>query len=67
VITGSGAKVEHYEMVSYGDLTRGAELMGKTQIVGLLTKNREQEVRTARRMERASVSLLRKAMQTEKK
>ncbi|MBJ7596906.1 hypothetical protein [Candidatus Nephthysia bennettiae] len=54
-------------MVSYGDLTRGAELMGKTQIVGLLTKNREQEVRTARRMERASVSLLRKAMQTEKK
>jgi ferritin-like metal-binding protein YciE len=67
MITGSGAKVEHYEMVSYGDLIRGAELMGKSQIVKLLEINREQEVRTARRMERASASLLRKAMQAEEK
>ncbi len=65
VITSSAAKVEHYEMVSYGDLIRGALLLGKGEMVGPLTKNREQEVRTARRMERASASLLRKAMEAE--
>ncbi len=39
--------------------------MGKGEMVGPLTKNREQEVRTVRRMERASASLLRKAMEAE--
>ncbi len=65
VIAGSAAKAEHYEMVSYGDLIRGAQLMGKMEVVGVLSKNRGQEVRTARRMERASSSLLRKAMHAE--
>lgn len=65
MIGASAAKVEHYEMVSYADLIHGAELMGKRRAVSLLKANREQEVMTARRMERAGQRLLKRAMQSE--
>lgn len=40
----------------------GAELMGKTRVARLLERNREQEVRTARRLERAAPRLLKLAV-----
>ena len=57
VIVGAATKAEHYEMVSYGDLIDGAEMMKKRKAVKLLTENREQEVSTARRLERISPRL----------
>ncbi len=57
-IAGGGIKAEHYEMVSYADLLEGAKQMKLTKATALLKQNREQEVRTARRLERASPRLL---------
>jgi ferritin-like metal-binding protein YciE len=57
VIAGAATKAEHYEMVSYADLIDGAEMMKKRKAVKLLTENREQEVSTARRLERISPRL----------
>ena len=57
VIAGAAAKAEHYEMVGYADLVDGAELMGKRKIVRLLTDNREEEMSTARKLERLSPRL----------
>ena len=57
IIAGAAAKAEHYEMVSYADLIDGAEMMKKRQAVNLLTKNRNQEVATARKLERISPRL----------
>ena len=57
VIAGAATKAEHYEMVSYADLIDGAEMMKKRKAVRLLTENREQEVSTARRLERISPRL----------
>jgi len=57
VIVGAATKAEHYEMVSYADLIDGAEMMKKRKAVKLLTENREQEVSTARRLERISPRL----------
>ena len=65
LIGGAAAKAEHYEMVSYADLITGAQLMGKAKVVTLLRANREQEVRTARRMERAGPRLLKRAASVE--
>lgn len=61
VVSGAATKAEHYEMVAYRDLIAGAELMGKTRVARLLERNREQEVRTARRLERAAPRLLKLA------
>jgi ferritin-like metal-binding protein YciE len=58
IIAGGATKAEHYEMVSYADLIEAATLLKLRQAVPLLEKNREQEVRTARRLERASPRLL---------
>ena len=57
VIAGAAAKAEHYEMVGYADLIDGAEMMKKRKAVNLLTKNREQEVLTARKLERLAPKL----------
>jgi ferritin-like metal-binding protein YciE len=57
VIAGAATKAEHYEMVSYADLIDGAEMMKKRKAVKLLSENREQEVSTARRLERISPRL----------
>jgi ferritin-like metal-binding protein YciE len=65
LISGAAAKAEHYEMVSYADLITGADLMGKRQAVKLLKLNRDQEVSTARRMERSGPRLLKRAIAAE--
>jgi ferritin-like metal-binding protein YciE len=57
-IAGGATKAEHYEMVSYADLIGAATLLKLRKALPLLEKNREQEVRTARRLERASPRLL---------
>ena len=57
VIAGAAAKAEHYEIVGYADLIDGAELMKKRKAVTLLTKNREQEMSTARKLERLAPKL----------
>ena len=67
LIGGAAAKVEHYEMVSYADLITSAELMGQRKAVSLLKANRDQEVSTARRMERAGPRLLKLALSSEGK
>ena len=50
-------KAEHYEMVSYVDLIDGAESLNLQNAVRLLTQNRAQEVRAARRLEGISERL----------
>jgi ferritin-like metal-binding protein YciE len=57
IIAGAAIKAEHYEMVGYADLIDGAEMMKKRKAVNLLTKNRDQEVATARKLERISPRL----------
>ena len=57
IIAGAAAKAEHYEIVGYADLIDGAELMKKRKVVNLLTRNREQELTTARKLERISPRL----------
>jgi ferritin-like metal-binding protein YciE len=56
-IVGGATKAEHYEMVSYADLIEGAEMLKLKRAVKLLTENRDQEVRTARRLERVAPRL----------
>jgi ferritin-like metal-binding protein YciE len=65
LIGGAAAKAEHYEMVSYADLITGAEIRGDRKVATLLRANREQEVRTARRMERVAPRLLKRAAAAE--
>jgi ferritin-like metal-binding protein YciE len=60
-IVGGAAKAEHYEMVSYADLIEGAELLKLKKAAKLLTENRDQEVRAARKLERTSPRLARAA------
>ena len=60
-IVGGATKAEHYEMVSYADLIEGAEMLKLRKAVKLLTENREQEVKTARRLERTSPRLAKAA------
>jgi ferritin-like metal-binding protein YciE len=56
-IVGCALKAEHYEMVSYVDLIDGAESLDLRNAVRLLTQNRTQELRAARRLEGISVRL----------
>ena len=56
-IVGGATKAEHYEMVSYADLIEGAEMLKLQKAARLLIENREQEVRTARKLERTSPRL----------
>jgi ferritin-like metal-binding protein YciE len=56
-IVGGATKAEHYEMVSYADLIEGAEMLKFKKAAKLLTENREQEVATARKLERTSPRL----------
>jgi ferritin-like metal-binding protein YciE len=60
-IVGGATKAEHYEMVSYADLIAGAELLKLRKAAKLLTENREQEVRAARKLERTSPRLAKAA------
>ena len=61
LMSGAATKAEHYEMVAYKDLIASAEMMGNPKVARLLERNREQEVRTARRLERAAPRLLKLA------
>ncbi len=53
-IVAGATKSEHYEMVSYADLIDAAEMLKLRPAVKLLTENREQEVATARKLERTA-------------
>lgn len=66
-IAGGCSKVEHYEIASYRGLILGAEQMGQTEVVRLLTENLEQEENTAQKIETSMPQLLSKAMQTASK
>ena len=57
----AATKAEHYEIVAYKDLIDSAQMMGKARVVRLLEHNRAQEIRTARRLERAAPRLLKLA------
>ncbi len=57
MIAGGATKAEHYEMVSYTDLIDGAQMLKLRKAVKLLTENREQEVSTARKLERLAPKL----------
>ena len=57
VIAGGATKAEHYEMVSYADLIDGAEMLKLRKAAKLLTENREQEIATARKLERLAPKL----------
>jgi ferritin-like metal-binding protein YciE len=60
-IVGGTTKAEHYEMVGYADLIEGAEMLKLRKAVKLLAENRGQEVKTARKLERASLRLAKAA------
>lgn len=62
-INGSCSKVEHYEIASYRGLIAGAESMGQTEIVRLLSENLEQEETTAAALEAGMPELLERAKQ----
>ena len=61
VIVGGATKAEHYEMVGYTDLIEGAEMLKLREAVKLLTESRQQEVSTARKLERLAPKLLQAA------
>jgi len=63
-IVGGCSKVEHYEIASYRGLIAGAEMMGQTEIVRLLSKNLQQEENTAQKLEASMPELLQNAMRT---
>ena len=48
-------------MVGYADLIDGAEMLKLRPAVRVLTQNREQEVRTARKLERQAPRILKAA------
>ena len=54
VIVGAATKAEHYEIVSYKDLVDGATMLKKRSAARLLNQNRDEEVKTARKLERAA-------------
>ena len=66
-INGGCSKVEHYEIAAYRGLIAGAQAMGQTEIVRLLTENLQQEEKTAQTLEASMPTLLEKAMQTASK
>lgn len=56
-IAGAATKAEHYEMVAYAGLIDGAEMMKQRKAVRLLTQIRDEEVETARKLERVAPRL----------
>jgi ferritin-like metal-binding protein YciE len=56
-IVRAALKAAYYKMVGYVDLIEDAETLRLERAVQLLTQNREQEVRTANRLERMSERL----------
>jgi ferritin-like metal-binding protein YciE len=66
-INGSCSKVEHFEIACYRGLIAGAQTMGQTEVVRLLTQNLQQEENTAQTLEAGMPSLLEKAMTTASK
>jgi len=66
-IAGSNSKVEHFEIACYRGLIAGAQMMGQTEVVRLLTENLQQEENTAQTLEANLPSLLEKAMTTASK
>jgi ferritin-like metal-binding protein YciE len=66
-INGGCSKVEHYEIATYRGLIMGAEAMGQTEVVRLLSENLQQEENTAQALESSMPTLLQKAMQTASK
>ncbi len=66
-IAGGCSKVEHYEIASYRGLVMGAEMMGQTEVVRLLSENLQQEENTATTIESNMPELLTKAMKTASK
>ncbi len=65
-IAGGCGSVEHYEIANYRMLITGAEQMGQTQVVQLLTRNLQQEEQTAKLIEQNSPELFKRAMSAEK-
>jgi len=63
-IVGSCSKVEHYEIASYRGLISAAEVMGEADVVKLLTKNLQQEEKTAQMLEQSMPMLLKQAAQS---
>lgn len=62
-IAGGCSKVEHYEIASYRGLIMGAEQMGQTEVVRLLTENLRQEENTAKKIESNMPTLFTNAAQ----
>jgi ferritin-like metal-binding protein YciE len=54
VIVSAATKAEHYEMVGYRDLIDGATLLKIGGAARLLTASRDEEVKAARKLERAA-------------
>ena len=54
IIVSAATKAEHYEMVSYKDLVDSATMLKMRGAARLLTENRDEEVKTARKLERAA-------------
>jgi len=63
-IVGGCSKVEHYEIASYRGLIAAAETMGQADVVKLLTKNLQQEEKTAQTLEQSMPTLLKQAAQS---
>ena len=66
-INDSNSKVEHFEIATYRGMIAGAQMMGQTEIVRLLTENLSQEEDTALSLETAMPALLERAMTTASK
>lgn len=66
-INDANSKVEHFEIATYRSLIAGAQLMGQTEVVRLLTENLDQEENTAANLESTMPALLERAMQTASK
>jgi ferritin-like metal-binding protein YciE len=66
-INGSNFKVEHFEIATYRGLIAGAQMMGQTEVVQLLSENLQQEENTAQALEASKPALLEKAMTTASK
>jgi len=64
-IAGGCGKVEHYEIANYRMLITGAEQMGQTEVVKLLTRNLKQEEQTAKLIEQSAPELFQQAMSAE--
>jgi len=57
-VTGSAARVEHYEIASYSGLVAAAKAMGETEAAALLEENLKQEQQMAKDGEKIAKRLL---------